>query len=340
MLLSDDIIAILLWIAHMPWSDRIGRRFKLRDLHILLAVAQSGSMGKAANQLSMSQPVVSKAVADMEHALGVKLLDRSRRGVELTTFGRAVIRRGAAVFNELKECVKEIEFLADPTAGEINIGGNEAFIAGPLAIIFDQLRRRYPGITVHTTNLAVPAQQYRELRERNVDLIIGRIPSPIDDDVETETWFQNRLYVVAGLQSRLGRRRKIALAELANEPWALPPPASLVGTLIADAFRTSGVEFPRRGIATGSIHLLNALLAKGPYLAVFSDTILRFSPNLPPLKVLPLMLPIPPLPVGIMTLKNRTLSPVAQLFIDCAREILKPLASRPYATAASSRAAG
>ena len=82
----------------MPWSDRIGRRFKLRDLHILLAVVQSGSMGKAAGQLAMSQPVVSKAVSDMEHALGVRLLDRSRRGVELTTYGRAVIKRGAAVF--------------------------------------------------------------------------------------------------------------------------------------------------------------------------------------------------------------------------------------------------
>jgi DNA-binding transcriptional LysR family regulator len=68
----------------MPWSDRIGRRFKLRDLHILLTVAQAGSMGKAAERLAMSQPVVSKAIADMEHALCVRLLERSRRGIELT----------------------------------------------------------------------------------------------------------------------------------------------------------------------------------------------------------------------------------------------------------------
>jgi DNA-binding transcriptional LysR family regulator len=313
-------------MSDMPWSDRIGRRFKLRDLHILLAVVQSGSMGKAAAQLAMSQPVISKAVSDMEHALGVRLLDRSRRGVELTTYGKAVIKRGAAVFDELRECVKEIEFLADPSTGEINIGGNEAFIAGPLSAIFDQLRRRFPGITVHTTNLAVPAQQYRELRERKVDLILGRIPSPIEDDVESEIWFQNRLYVVAGLQSRWCRRRKIKLAELANEPWALPPPDSLVGALVANTFRTSGIEFPHRGVATGSIHLLNALLAKGPYLAIFSDTVLRFGSNLPPLKVLPVTLPIPPWPVGIMTLKNRTLSPLVKLFIECAREVVKPLA--------------
>jgi DNA-binding transcriptional LysR family regulator len=174
----------------------------------------------------------------------------------------------------------------------------------------------------------VPAQQYRELRERRVDLILGRIPSPIDDDVESEIWFQNRLHVVAGLQSRWCRRRKIKLAELANEPWVLPQPDSLVGALVADAFRTSGIEFPRRGVATGSIHLLSALLAKGPYLAIFSDTVLRFGSNLPPLKVLPVTLPIPPLPVGIMTLKNRMLSPVTKLFIECAREVVKPLAKQ------------
>jgi DNA-binding transcriptional LysR family regulator len=155
---------------------------------------------------------------------------------------------------------------------------------------------------------------------------LAEIPSPIDDDVVSEVWFQNRLYVVAGLQSRWCRRRKIKLAELANEPWALPPPDSLVGALVADAFRTSGIEFPRRGVATGSIHLLNALLAKGPHLAIYSDTVLRFGSSLPPLKVLPVTLPIPPLPVVIMTLKNRTLSPLAKLFIECAREVVKSLA--------------
>jgi DNA-binding transcriptional LysR family regulator len=312
----------------MQVSDRIGRRVKLHDLHVLLTVVQAGTMGKAAAHLNTTQSAVSRSIAELEHALGVKLLDRSRQGVEPTTYGSALLDCGLAVFDELRQGLKKIEFLTDPTVGEINIGGNEAFMAGPLAAVFDRLRRRYPGITVHTTNLAAPAQQYDELRDRKVDLILGRIPSDIEHDVETEIWFLNRLHVVAGVQSRWCRRRKIKLAELAHEPWALSPPDSLVGALIADAFRKAGVEFPRRGIATGSIHLLSALLAKGPYLAIFSDTILRFGSNLPQLTVLPVVLPVPPLPVGIMTLKNRTLSPVAKLFIECAREVVKPLAQK------------
>src|ERR1700736_3667298 len=102
----------------MQWHDRIGRRLKLRDLHILLAVAQRGSMAKAAAELAISQPAVSRAIADMEHALGLRLLDRSRNGIEPTAYGRALVKRGVTIFDELKQGLEELEFLADPTVGQ------------------------------------------------------------------------------------------------------------------------------------------------------------------------------------------------------------------------------
>ena len=67
-------------MANMRWADRIGRRLKLRDLHVLFAVMQWGSMAKAAHHLAVSQPVVSAAIAGLEQTLGVRLLDRTRRG--------------------------------------------------------------------------------------------------------------------------------------------------------------------------------------------------------------------------------------------------------------------
>ena len=106
----------------MPWSDRIGRRVKLRDLHVLLAVAETRSMAKAAERLAISQPVVSKTIADLEHALGVRLLDRTSQGVEPTAYGHSFIHCGTAVFDEMRRGVQDIEFLADPTAGEMRIG--------------------------------------------------------------------------------------------------------------------------------------------------------------------------------------------------------------------------
>src|SRR5262249_32384246 len=105
----------------MRWDARIGRKIKLRDLHILLAVAQAGSMAKAGVRLAISQPAVWKAISEMEHALGVPLLDRSPRGVEPTQYGRALIKRSTAVFDELQQSIKEIEFLSDPTVGEVRI---------------------------------------------------------------------------------------------------------------------------------------------------------------------------------------------------------------------------
>src|SRR5947209_6922068 len=80
----------------MQWVDRIGRRLKLRHLHILLAVVQRGSMAKAAAELAISQPAVSKAIADMEHILGLRLLGRSRNGIQPTAYGRALVRSGLA----------------------------------------------------------------------------------------------------------------------------------------------------------------------------------------------------------------------------------------------------
>src|SRR4051812_8924400 len=114
----------------MQWSDRVGRRLKLRDLHILLAVARSGSMGKAAADLAMSQPSISKAIADVEDAVGLRLFDRGPHGVEATIYGRALLKCGNAVFDELRQGVKELEFLTDPTIGELRIGCTETMAAG------------------------------------------------------------------------------------------------------------------------------------------------------------------------------------------------------------------
>ena len=108
------------------WEARIGRRLRLRDLHVLLTTVQCGSMAKAARRLAVSQPAISKAIADLEHTLGVRLLDRGPRGIETTVYGNALIRRGLAVFGELRQAVNEIEFIANPTAGEVRIGCNES----------------------------------------------------------------------------------------------------------------------------------------------------------------------------------------------------------------------
>src|SRR5262245_4282077 len=111
------------------WNERVRRRLKLRDVDILLAVIQTGSMGKAARALNISQPAVSKAIAYLENTLGVPMLDRSRQGVEATQYGRALVKRGVAMFDELRQGVQDIASLTDPTVGEVRMGGSEHTIS-------------------------------------------------------------------------------------------------------------------------------------------------------------------------------------------------------------------
>jgi len=125
----------------MDWADRIGQRLKLRDLHILLSVVQCRSMAKAARQLAVSNPVVSKSIADLEHTLGVRLLDRSPQGVEPTIYGRALLERSIVAFDELRQAVRHVEFLADPTAGEVRVATTTAIATSFCCAVLDHLVR-------------------------------------------------------------------------------------------------------------------------------------------------------------------------------------------------------
>src|SRR3954451_3320700 len=130
----------------MQVSDRIGRRLKLHDLHVLMTVVQAGSMSKAAALLNTGQPAISRSIADLEQTIGIRLLERNPQGIEPTEYGRALLAGGAAVFDDLRQAVKNIEFLADPAAGEVRIGCTPILAASFLSAVVDRLSRRYPRI--------------------------------------------------------------------------------------------------------------------------------------------------------------------------------------------------
>jgi DNA-binding transcriptional LysR family regulator len=325
------MIAFWLRSEAMRVVDRIGRRVKLRDLHILLAVAEHGSMAKAAHDLAVSQPVVSKTISELEHAIGVRLLDRNRQGIVPTPYGRALLRRSLAAFDELREGMKEIEFLAEPAAGDVRIGAAAAMTAGLLPAAINRIRGEYPRLTMHVRHLFTSPVVYENLRERTVDFMIGRILSRTHErDLNVETLFDEPLFVVAGQQSRWAKRRKIAIVDLLNEPWILPDPDTEVGTLVAQVFHASGVEVPRAAVVSSSIEMYWFLLGTADYLALLPKSLLRFSAQRHLVKVLPVVVPAQPRPVGIVTLKSRTLSPAVQLVIDHIRELAKPLAKADH----------
>jgi DNA-binding transcriptional LysR family regulator len=312
----------------MQWTDRIGGRLKLRDLHILLAVAQAGSMSRAADRLAISHPVVSKTIADLEHVLGVRLLDRTPQGTEPTTYGRALLSCGTVVFDELRRGMQEIAFLSDPTVGELRIGSAAPYIEGLVPAVIARLADRYPQIKCQVTDTDA-VTLCGMLRERRLDLVVGRVlDSVFGEDLTSEFLFDECLHVVAGAKSPWSRLRRIALSELCGEPWVMPEADNIAMALISEGFRCAGLVPPSPQVVSNSVTLRVRLVETGRFIAALPESTLRFGARRMQIKILPVRLRMKTPPTVAISLKNRTPNPIASLFIEELRTFANPLMKR------------
>ena len=181
-------------------------------------------MGKAAAELAVSQPAVSQAITSLERTLRVRLFDRTPQGVEPTLHGRALLKSCVAAFDDLRQGMRELEFLSDPTAGEMSIGATEPMAAGFVSAVIEQLALQHPRLTFHIVQADLSTLQDRELRPRHIELAVGRILEPSNEnDMLTEILFDDPLVVVAGRRSKWAKRPNIKLSELQAKPGFCPP---------------------------------------------------------------------------------------------------------------------
>jgi DNA-binding transcriptional LysR family regulator len=309
-------------------ESRISRRLRFRDLQVFLAVVQSGSMAKAANQLGLTQPAVSEIVAGLESTIGFRLFDRNSKGVETTIYGRALVVRGRAALEELRQGIKDIEGLADPASGEVRIGCPGSVAAAILPTAIQEFSRQYPRVMLHFDEVPAPSTEFPSLCDRRHDLILARIAQPLtnDEDLDTEVLFQDPLVVVVDIDSHWARRRKFDLAELVDARWILTAPDTWVYLSVASAFKKRGLPMPKVTLAAPSALLRINLLSTGPFVTAVPSSVLRMNASRHTLKELPIDFQIPGYPVAILTLKNRLLSPSAARFIDHVRMAAKVVA--------------
>ena len=317
----------------IDWESQIGRRLRLRDLHVFAIVMQRGSMAKAAADLGVSQPTISEVIADLEHALGVRLFDRSRQGVQPTIYGTTLLCRVRVVFDELRQGVRDIEFLTDSTAGEVRIGCPESLATALISPVVQQFARQCPRVTINMTLLNTPTLDFPQLHDRTLDLVVVRLPIPRTEgpeyrDLQIEYLFDDGLVVAAGVQSRFKHRRKVDLADLIGEPWILTPPGAAIYNHMMLIFGQRGLTPPLVAIGTQSFGFRGDLLEGGDYIAPIPRSIFNQYAKRMPLKLLLVNLPIRPWPIALVTLKDRTASPVVKRFIDCTRSVAKTLVSK------------
>ena len=314
------------------WERHIGRRLRLRDLFVFFTVVDCGSMAKAAAQLGVSTPSISDVIGDLEHTLRVRLLDRTPKGVVATRYGEALLARSHAAFDELRQGIRDIAFIADPAAGEIRIGCSESLLAF-LGEVIERLARQHPRMRFHVQQTHWPTVTFPELHQRQIDLAFARLVSPpargrLDDELDAEVLFDDPFSAVVAADSKWARRRKLDLADLVDEPWLSTPTDVLAGRFVSEAFAARGLTPPAPLLAGYSAFQRSLLASRGRYIAVLPRSVLRLSGETFRLKELPIRLSARPSPVAIVTLRNRTLTPAVEAFIDCAREVGRTLFGR------------
>jgi DNA-binding transcriptional LysR family regulator len=234
----------------------------------------------------------------------------------------ALVKRATVAFDELEQGLRDIEYLADPSTGYVRVGCPESLAAGLVPEVTATLAQQFPNIRVDVA-LAQPGEQhFRELRERSVDLLVGRLFKHLaGDDVAAEHLCQDAFFVVASAKSQWVRRRRLSLRDLADERWILFPAGSVSNRFIEEGFLAAGLELPRRVVTSFSIQMRLHLLSTGNFLTVLHWSVLKFNARRWGLKVLPVRLPCEEMPITIFTAAGRTLSPAVEKFIAELRSV-------------------
>lgn len=290
---------------------------------MLVSLDDFRNVGKVAASLNVTQPAVSKSLAELERGLGLSLFERSARGVNPTAYGQCMIRHARSVLAELAQARDELRDLMQGASGKAAVGALPAAAPALLPRGVALFKQRAPGTTIFiregTMDTLLP-----ELRAGKLDLIVGTLPhNGAGRDLEEKILFEERTTVVAGRAHALARRRKLEWADLGNHPWVLPPAGSLLRDPLEDAFERNGVPIPNNSIESLSVHVIVMTLQISNALACLSREVARHYEEQGLIAILPLELPTLVRPVGMTWSRARPPSPSTALLMQCQEETVR-----------------
>jgi DNA-binding transcriptional LysR family regulator len=304
-------------------ADTIARRLTLRELRLFLAAARSGSILKAAGEVGLSQPALSKCIADLESTLGVRLFDRTNRGITPTPHGEVVLRRATGVFEELRHAVDDLAHLTEGVHGELRIGGTPSMCAGLLPRAIAAVAAKRPGLRFQVTELELE-KLAGDVLTRTLDFGVGREHPAGDASLMFDRLFEDKLFIVAGAQHPLASRQTVALEETVCHQWILPGAQGAMALQLKRQFSRQKLELPTPLVSTMSMLVRYQLIATNRFLTVIPGSVLRFGDTPGYLRVLPVDLPAG-VPIGIFRLKGRTLAPSAQMLMHATQRLAEQM---------------
>jgi DNA-binding transcriptional LysR family regulator len=240
---------------------------ELRAVDYVLAVAEHGSLRAAAQALGITQPALTKAVRRMEDETGVRLFDRTGRGVQPTVYGEAMLRHARNLRASLRASRVEIAALKKGLSGAVRIGAGPSWERAILPQTIMTFRAQRPDVRIHVLGGTDDFLKLR-LREGALDLVLAATPDApgLDPDLEWLPMMTDEYCVVASRSHPLQRKQAIELGELLAYPWILPGAHSLMVERLRIIFRAHALPAPEPAIETDILALRHQLLASGPYL--------------------------------------------------------------------------
>ncbi len=293
--------------------DLLNGRLKLRHLVLVVAIADQGSVLRAAEHLHLAQPAVTRSLREVEGILGVDLFTRGPRGVTPTLFGEAFIEHARAVLAELRRAGDRITGLADGEVGTVTIG---TLLAGSNVLLpraIAALKKDRPGITVIVQEATFDAQVPR-LLDGEIDLILGRL-NPIDDlrGLRQLTLYGEPVLLVARQDHPARTLPDLALADLLAYPWVLPLEQTALRTELEQVFRASGLTLPDNLVECTSVLTVRTLVRDTDMIAALPELVARTDADIAPL---PVPLETVRRQVGVTLPAGRTPTPSARLMLD------------------------
>jgi len=294
--------------------------FRPRSLQLLVALDDFRQLGKVAASAHVTQPAISRALAQLERGLGLKLFERTARGVHPTIYGECLIRHARTMLSGLAQARDELQGLMSGSSGTLRVG---VFATAALALLpraLALLKRRHPGMMVMVREGTMETM-LPELWLGNLDLIVGRLPdSRMAQGLHEKTLMEEGVVLVAGRHHPLARRRRLRWSDLREFPWVLPPVNTLLREPLERAFERHGMPLPTNRIETLSVHVMRAYLHYTDAIAVIAEHVSRYYESLGLLAILPLELPRLARPVGAIWSRQRPLAPATQVLIQFLEE--------------------
>jgi len=309
----------------MPATDlyeKLPRHLKLRELRVLLAVAEQGSFRKAGQALHLTQPAITAAIAELERTLGVSLFDRSARGVTPTVHGESFIRRAAAIFGEIHLAAEDIEIISRGARGTLRVGtGGGGWGLGILPAALTGLLDPHPNafVSIREGDEDVLIEL---LKARELDLFFSRLaPLPVDSDLAYRPLYEDSICVWARRTHPLAARRRVDWSDLGNERWVAPPPGAPSFDHTQRTLHKAGLAMPRHVIQAASAPAALGMVLQGNFLCFGTYVSYEYTVLRPLLTILKVDLPRVPTAFGAVTLKDRGLSPLGTRLVALVAEL-------------------